>query len=35
MKGNDGSGFEGAGDFPNGVILGDLKNVEYALDTAL
>jgi len=35
VKGSDGSGFEGAGDFPNSVVLGDLKDVEYAFDTAL
>ena len=35
MEGSDGGGFETAGDFPDCVILGNLEDIEDALDTAL
>ena len=35
MEGNDGGRFEAAGDFLDGVILGNLEDIEDAFDTAL
>jgi len=35
MEGNDGGRLEAAGDFPNGIILGNLQDIKDALDTAL